>query len=170
MSTTSLALFPATVPVARLFISNCQASPLSPLYEYSKSHLVPARNRSCLPTSTNNSQPSVAKATPTSFMSTSTLVTMESTVTQVVLHWHKSASLESGQVAVTLLPSPPLDSPTESSPSPTKMSRRDQLHDSPSSEDWESKKGVIEKLYLKENLNLREVMEIMANAHDFRAT
>ena len=93
------------------------------------------------------------------------MASMESPVSQYLITWRKSDSLEADQVAITLLPSPP-----QSSPSPPKISRRDQLHDSPSSEDWELKKSIIENLYLKENLNLREVMEIMANVHDFRAT
>jgi hypothetical protein len=39
-----------------------------------------------------------------------------------------------------------------------------------SNEAWESKKPVIEHLYLVKNLNLSQVAEIMEMAHGFKAT
>jgi hypothetical protein len=39
-----------------------------------------------------------------------------------------------------------------------------------SNEAWESKKPVIEHLYLARNLNLSQVAEIMETAHGFKAT
>ena len=39
-----------------------------------------------------------------------------------------------------------------------------------SNEEWESKKPVIELLYLSKNLNLSQVAEIMETVHGFKAT
>lgn len=36
--------------------------------------------------------------------------------------------------------------------------------------DWEAVKGVIEDLYLRQNVRLKDVIEVMHTTHHFRAT
>jgi hypothetical protein len=40
----------------------------------------------------------------------------------------------------------------------------------PRSEDWEASKAAIKGLYMDQNLNLNEVVDIMKESHNFRAT